>query len=316
MLVGQLADDYQTVAGVPNVLTDPHTLAPNQCADCHVPARYSIGSTNITGHTFVSDNNGCLVSGCHSSLTSAQLTTKTFNSKANISNSIVRVVSLLNQWGMTVAPAILRTNYGTCAWEFPSPLAYFGAKSTNIVAGVSTNKYLTGPPRAYTASLDPTLIGPAGTNDNLQLSAVPQDIWIARFSLYAIYNDQSLGVHNPTYVKSLLADAENRVANQFVQASYPAYFTGDTLTGTSSVTVTFTAPYTGGTTCNWNFGDPASGVNNTATGVSVSHTYVTGLYSVTCTVGTNVRHPHQVYLGAVVIKIGGELESRGLWSSD
>src|SRR6185437_7588689 len=114
-------------------------LAPNQCADCHVP-NYTVGGANVTGHTFVSDNSGCLAS-CHSSLTSAQLVTKTLNSKIAVSNGMDRVVSLLKQWGMTVAPAILRTNYGTCAWEYPSPLAYFGAKSTNIIVGVSTNKF-------------------------------------------------------------------------------------------------------------------------------------------------------------------------------
>jgi hypothetical protein len=336
VLIGQLNDDLAARGGPANVITDPHTLAPNQCVDCHVPAKYSIGGTNVAGHKFVSDNNGCLVQ-CHSALGStAALATKTLNSKITCSNSIDRVVSLLKQWGMTVAPDILRTNYGTCAWEYPSPLAYFGAKTTNFVvtstntasnttnyvvgstfitgwgitnmvigvkstyvsnsityASVATNmilgwtngialNFLTGPPTKWNG-----LGGqPSGTNDNLQLAYVPQNIRIARFSLYWIYEDQSYGVHNPTYVKSLLADAENRVANQFVAASYPAYFTGDTLIATNSVTVNFSAPYTGGATCNWDFGDPASGGSNTATGATASHAYTNGLYSVTCTVST------------------------------
>jgi hypothetical protein len=273
VLVGQLADDYESVAGIPNVLNDPHTLAPDQCVDCHVPS-YVAGGANVTGHKFVSDNNGCLAS-CHSSLTSAQLVTKTYNSKANVSNSIVRVVSLLKQWGLTVAPAILQTNYGTCAWEFPSPLAYFGSKSTNVIGGV-TYKFLTGPPRTWNGAGG----APSGTNDNLQLSVVPQDIWKARFSLYAIYYDQSLGIHNPTYVKSLLADAETRVMNQFINANYPAAFSASATSGTGSLSVTFNNYNLSGTAYSWTFGD-----GGIASGANPIHSYTApGLYAVTCTV--------------------------------
>ncbi len=275
VLIGQLDYDFAARGGPTNVLTDPHTLAPNQCIDCHVPSYAVNAGTNVTGHRFISDNNGCLAS-CHSSLTATQLVTKTLNSKMAVSNSMDRVVSLLKQWGMTVAPAILRTNYGTCAWEFPSPLTYFGAKSTNVVGGV-TNKFLVGPPKAYSYSLGAF---PSGTNDNLQLSTVPQDIRMARFSLYVIYEDQSYGIHNPTYVKSLLADAENRVMIQFVTSNYPATFSASATSGTGSLTVTFTNNNLSGSVYNWTFGD-----GGTATGPNPTYTYNTpGLYSVTCTV--------------------------------
>jgi hypothetical protein len=276
MLVGQLDYDLAARGGPANVLNDPHTLAPNQCIDCHVPNYAVNAGTNVTGHTFVSDNNGCLAS-CHASLGStAALATKTLNSKMTCSNSIDRVVSLLKQWGMTVAPAILRTNYGTCAWELPSPLAYFGAKSTNIVGSV-TNKYLVGPPSKWNG-----LGGqPSGTNDNVQLNYVPQDIRMARFSLYMIYEDQSYGVHNPTYVKSLLADAEARVMNQFVTSNYWGAFSADVTSGTNSLTVNFSNNYSGGSTYAWNFGDGTGVTNSTP---NTAHTYTTGLYSVTCTV--------------------------------
>ena len=279
VLIGQLNDDYQSGAGVTNVCNDPHTLAPNQCADCHVPAKYATGAHSYTtGHSFASDNNGCLAS-CHSSLTSTQLVAKTANLKTTVTNGITRVVSLLNQWGTNVAVDILRTNYAQLAWEYNS-VGSLGTKA---------GKYQSGPPSAYSSSVG---VGyPSGTNDNLQLSTVPQDIWIARFSLYMIWRDQSLGVHNPTYVKSLLADAEARVAGQFTNATYPAYFTGDILSGTNAVapvTTTFTAPYASGTV-SWNFGDSGSGANNTtntASGSPAAHTFSTnGFYTVTCTVG-------------------------------
>jgi plastocyanin len=196
-----------------------------------------------------------------------------------VSNSMDRVVSLLKQWGMTVAPAILQTNYGTCAWEYPSPLAYFGAKSTNVIGGV-TYKFLTGPPKVYSPAFGAV---PSGTNDNLQLSTVPQDIRIARFSLYWIYEDQSYGVHNPTYVKSLLADAETRVMNQFISANYLAAFSASATSGTGSLTVTFNNYNLTGSVYNWTFGD-----GDTTTGSNPTHTYTTpGLYSVTCTVDGN-----------------------------
>jgi len=203
------------------------------------------------------------------------LATKTANLKLTVTNSLVRVASLLNQWGTNLAPAILRTNYAQLSWEFPSP-GVFGTKSTNIVGSV-TNKYTVGPPSKWNG----TGGQPSGTNDNLQLSTVPQDIRIARWSIYMLYYDQSLGVHNPTYAKALLADAENRVASKFVAAGFSAYFVGDTLVGTNSLTVNFSNPVGSGTTYSWNFGDGSPA----GSGPNPQHIYAaSGVYTVTCTV--------------------------------
>ena len=267
VLIGMADYDYATNAGVANK-THSHTRAPDQCVTCHVPS-YSVNAgTNVTGHTFVRDNYGCM-SSCHSSYSSAGLDAKVLNLKVATSNSMARVVSLLNQWATNMAPDILRTNYAQLAWEFPSPGA-FGTKSTNN--GV---KYTVGPPSAYKPALGAI---PSGTNDNLQLSTVPQDIRIARFSLYVIYEDQSLGVHNPTYVSSLLADAETRVMNQFTSGSYPATFAATTLTGFAPLSVAFTNYGIAGS-FSWAFGD--GGTTNVA---NPTYTYnAPGLYSVTCT---------------------------------
>ena len=276
VLIGQLDYDLAARGGPPNVLTDPHTLAPNQCADCHVPSYVVSGSTNVvTGHTFVSDNNGCLAQ-CHSSsVTTAGLALKTLNSKNTCSNSMDRVVSLLRQWSTNVAPAILATNYGPLAWEYPSINSYFSTKSTNIVGGVS-KVFGSGPPSAYKATLGTY---PTGTNDNLQLNYVPQDIRMIRFALNVIYEDQSYGIHNPTYVKSVLAWAENDIiTNQFIAAGYPT-FSANVTTVTAGSFVQFSNTGSG-TVYSWTFGD--GGADSVA---NPSHQYNTpGLYSVTCTV--------------------------------
>jgi len=267
VLIGQLDYDYATNAGVASK-THAHTTAPDQCVTCHVPSYSVNASTNVTGHTFVRDNYGCMAS-CHSSYSSAALDAKVLNLKVTTSNSMARVVSLLNQWGTNVAPAILRTNYGPLSWEYPS----IGKLSAAV------GQFKVGPPSAWNKSGSQ----PSGTNDNLQLQYVPQDIRIARFSLYAIYEDQSLGVHNPTYVSSLLADAETRVLNQFTANNYLASFAAtNAVQGFAPLTVQFTNYNQSAGSYSWTFGD-----GQTGTGANPSCTYNTpGVYSVTCTADT------------------------------
>jgi len=330
VLIGQLDSDLAANGGPANA-THAHTTAPNQCADCHVPSYAVNAGTNVTGHSFMLDYNGCLAS-CHSSYTLAALQAKVLNQKTTESNNMARVVSLLNQWATNVAPAILRTNYVQLAWEFPSPGA-FGTKTTNFVAtstntaanttnyvigstfvtgfGVTnmvigvkstfvsnsityalsaTNKilgwtnsiginYFTGPPSKWNGSGGQ----PSGTNDNVQLAYVPQDIRIARFSLYCIYEDQSYGVHNPTYAQGLLDDAAARVTRQFAYANFSA----STISGFAPLTVNFTnlgatSSITGYT---WNFGDGQD--YSSYTTANPAYTYSNpGTYAVTFTATT------------------------------
>ena len=205
VLIGQMDYDLAARGGPPNVLTDAHTLSPNQCADCHVPS-YTIGGQNVTGHTFLCDYNSPNCQSCHAGMTTNALAAMTLNFKYSVSNSMLRVVSLMRQWSTNVAPAILATNYGPLAWEYPSINSYFSSKSTNIVGGV-TKVFASGPQSSYKTSA--TALFPSGTNDNLQLKYVPQDIRQIRFALNVLYEDQSYGVHNPTYASNPLAWAEN-----------------------------------------------------------------------------------------------------------
>jgi len=280
VLVGQMDYDLAARGGPPNVLTDAHTLSPNQCADCHVPS-YTLGGNNVTGHSFANDYNSPTCLACHAPLTTNQLAAMTLNFKYSVSNSMNRVVTLLRQWGTNVAPAILATNFGPLAWEFPSVNSYFSPKSTNVVGGV-TKVFASGPPSAFKQSA--TALVPSGTNDNMQLNYVPQDIRQIRFALNVLYEDQSYGVHNPTYVTNTLAWAENDLVNDFITAGWNATFSASPLSGTAGtngLAVQFTNNTTTGTLYTWNFGDSSP----TFTGQSPSHTYTTpGLYTVTCTV--------------------------------
>jgi PKD repeat protein len=272
--------DYDLAArgGPANVLTDAHTLSPNQCADCHVPS-YTSGGANVTGHKFICDYNspGCLASACHANYTNnaAGFAAHTLSYKMSVSNSMSRVVSLLRQWGTNVAPAILATNYGPLAWEFPSINSYFSTKSTNIVGGVS-KIFTTGPQSSFKASA--TALVPSGTNDNLQLNYVPQDIRMIRFALNVLYEDQSYGVHNPTYTSNLLAWAENDVLTDFNTTGWPT-FSANVVSGAAPLTVQFSNTGSG-SLYGWTFGD-----GGTASASNPSYTYTTpGLYTVTCTV--------------------------------
>jgi PKD repeat protein len=260
ILIGMADYDYTNFVARK---THPHTTAPDQCATCHVP-NYAAGShTNVTGHTFNLDYNGCLTS-CHSSYTADALTAKINNLQFIESNNIVRVASMLNQWGLTKATGPL-TNYAQMAWEFANPGMLSSPDATHKV----------GPPSAFNAKFSAIPGGDAkGTNDNLQLQ-IPQDIRIARFDLYMAYNDQSKGVHNPSYVQALLDDAATRVGNQFPAAN----FTANTLAGFAPLTVKFTNVGGTGNSYNWTFGD-----GNSAAIANPTNVYTTpGIYAVTCT---------------------------------
>jgi PKD repeat protein len=262
ILTGQVDYDYASVA-VP-MKTHPHSSAPDQCATCHVPSYALNAGTNVTGHTFALDYNGCLTS-CHSTYTADGLTAKINNLQGIESNNMVRVTSMLNQWALTKTAGTQLTNYAQMAWEYTSPGPL----------GTTDAKHKSGPPAAYSSKFGAV---PAGTNDNLQLQ-IPLDIRLARYDLYMAYNDQSMGVHNPSYVQALLDDAAARVSRQFTGANFSA----NTVSGFAPLTVKFTNLGTGITGYNWNFGD---GVGTSA---SANPTYVyntPGVYAVTFTATT------------------------------
>ena len=85
----------------------------------------------------------------------------------------------MNQWAVTKAPAILGTaQYGTRAWEYTVP-----------------------------GTLSPGGPGPNAAQQEL----IPDNIKKARFNLYLVLYDGSLGVHNFNYSGLLLDTAQDWV---------------------------------------------------------------------------------------------------------
>ena len=133
----------------------------------------------VTGHTFEVNSYG-VCAGCHGSAANAS-NLLVFVSEI-ITNQIQAVQASLNQWAITKAPAILGTaRYGTRAWEYTIP-----------------------------GSLSPGGPGPTTT---LQ-AQIPVNIQKARFNLYLVLYDSSLGVHNPLYSLTLLDTAQNWVEQE------------------------------------------------------------------------------------------------------
>jgi len=229
---------YATHAGI--AARSPYNT--NQCATCHVPS-YSTAGGNVTGHTFALDPNGCALGGCHTSGAPDYPDYRIENT-----NLITSVVDLLNRWATNNAPAVMGANYSKYqvnSWEYTSP----------GTLGV------------------PTLPGPSSA-DQLKLPAVIQQ---ARFDVYMVSGDGSLGVHNPTFIPLLLKDAETKVLSQFVTAKFSATKTYAGVNGT----ITFTNLNPNVTACTWNFGD---GVTTNTTAASVPHQYTAaGTYTVSLT---------------------------------
>ncbi|MEI8290400.1 MAG: PKD domain-containing protein [Verrucomicrobiota bacterium] len=274
ILIGQ-ADKNYTVAPSVQIHSHGGSGNPNQCATCHAPSYAVSATTNVTGHTFeLAINKDPVCMGCHPGLTDAAFEAKIEDLQYQETNNITRVVGLLNQWATTLAPAILRTNYGALAWEYTTP-GVLGNPS-----GIAT---LVGPPAAFVWKTNQML--PVLTNDNLQM-LIPASIRKARFNLYSVLHDGSLGVHNPTYTKTLLTNAEALVMGEFTSASYAASFSVlpvsyatiyTTYVGTN-VSFTNLIATAGGT---WSFGD---GYVSNSTTRSVTYAYTNaGLYTVSYT---------------------------------
>jgi hypothetical protein len=211
-------------------------------------ASYAVSSTtNVTGHSFELDVKGCALAGCHTSYSLESLEEKILDLQEKETNKITALVSLLNQWATNKAPALLgATDYNKSkqnSWEFPT----IGSLATITNAG------------------------PVNTNQ----IKLPSAILKARFNLYMVAYDSSLGVHNPSYVDYLLADAQTNVMSQMLDL--PSAFQANTVQGYAPLTVQFTnlnVTAAGGT---WTFGD-----GGTTTGLNPSYVYNTpGTYAVT-----------------------------------
>ena len=100
-----------------------------------------------------------------------------------VSNQVQVVKGDLDLWALTKAPAAL-TNFNERAWEYTSP----GDLSS----------------------------GGPGPSAALQ-SLIATNIQKARFNLYLVHNDGSLGIHNPFYALNLLDTADEWVQEELAK---------------------------------------------------------------------------------------------------
>ncbi len=174
---------YNMLLGTAGVLGDgtspnfpsTHSRLEMQCTECHMQT----AANNASGHTFaVATYTVCY--NCHSQ--PAGLVQFTVN---NMSNQIQQTKGLLDLWATNNSPDVLRTNYGTFAWEYTTP-----------------------------GDLSPGGVGPTNAT---QQAMIPNDIKKARFDLYLVLYDGSYGVHNLPYDVELLQNAQSFVDGQLFQ---------------------------------------------------------------------------------------------------
>lgn len=145
-----------------------------QCVDCHMDAVSLPGHTNVAEHSFEPSTNACAV--CHTNVAPDVLIS---NTQTEISNRINGVVATLRQWALTAASDKLSSSKSN-AWEYASP-----------------------------GTLSVTNGAPAPLSANQVY--VPDDIQKARFNVYLVWHEGSLGIHNKSYDTNLLTTASNLV---------------------------------------------------------------------------------------------------------
>jgi len=106
----------------------------------------------------------------------------------------------LNNWAATKAPAALQTN-GVVAWEYTTP--------GGLILQTNSLGYATG----WTQLDHVNYSGPNAAGQAL----IPDNIKKARFNLYLVINDGSLGAHNLTFALDLLYAAQILVEQELFQ---------------------------------------------------------------------------------------------------
>ncbi len=170
--------------GNPTNQPGTHALIEKQCVGCHMQSSNYVSAAQpaTAGHSFEVNAYGTCGQ-CHNAAFAPQLVQ--FLQSQVMANEdgwgILQVKALLDEWATNVAPAQLRTNYGTRAWEYTTP-----------------------------GSLSP--VGPGPTSG--EQSLISTNIQMARFDLYLVVNDGSFGVHNPLYSINLLLTAQSLVQTE------------------------------------------------------------------------------------------------------
>jgi hypothetical protein len=166
-----------------------HALAvTNQCVGCHMQTTPFVSEAQpaVTGHSFKVESYDVCIN-CHFTTPSPineLLMSFLVMAWTNSIDSEVQTVKFdLDYWATNAAPASL-AKYGTLAWEYTTP------------GGLSS--------------------GGPGPNAKEQL-LIPENIRKARFNLYVVRNDGTLGIHNPAYAGTLLEAADDWIAQELGQ---------------------------------------------------------------------------------------------------
>jgi hypothetical protein len=147
------------------------TWIDKQCVSCHMPTRAFVDDAHpgMSGHSFrVEAYDNC--TDCHSLPEMLQ----DFTAMVML-DRIDQLKTTLDLWATTKAPEALRTKYGALAWEYSTP----GELSTGTAGPTSAEQ-----------------------------AQIPRRIQYARFNLYIVNNDGSLGTHNPLHILALLDAAQ------------------------------------------------------------------------------------------------------------
>jgi len=195
--VGEFADGPATFnpgshAGLPSSAvfsTNGMFYLTNQCVSCHmqtVNAPYTIHS-----HTFaIISHDVCM--NCH--------LTEPGQSATLVSNNVALVIYELNLWAATMAPPALHTN-GAVLWEYTTP------------GGLIWQTNQTGLVTSWQQVNEVNFTGPDAAGQTL----IPDNIKKARFDLYIVVNDGTLGAHNLTFAINLLNAAQTLVLEELYQ---------------------------------------------------------------------------------------------------
>jgi hypothetical protein len=163
--------------GEPTNQPATHAFLEKQCATCHVQTSpYVSPGEPGSSGHTFQVDSYQACAGCHGSAENAQNLVAFLG--MDINDQIQTVTASLNQWATNDAPANLQTMYGTNAWQYTS------------------------------------LGGPTAAEQTT--NAVPAVIKEARYNLYLVEDDGSLGVHNPLYCLELL-DYANQLVQQELQ---------------------------------------------------------------------------------------------------
>jgi hypothetical protein len=155
----------------------------NQCVSCHL--QQDAAPATAHSHTFeVDTDNVCM--NCHLS--------DPGHSATGVSDNVSLVIDELNQWAATQAPAALRSN-GIVAWEYTTP------------GGLTWQTNLSGYVTSWALADQVNFSGPDAAGQAL----IPDNIKKARFNLYLVVNDGSLGTHNWIFALNLLSASESLI---------------------------------------------------------------------------------------------------------